>query len=441
MTLTARKHAWLNRISPKFRQLAGLYILEISVILSWTLLLEALFFLLSGNWHLLLPVSYLLSVTMLAWLEKSRIRTLEQSPFEALGLAEISVHGRDPSEWQTLRRLLFTPPLILSGIGLIPVPRKKITLLQLISGTKIIPLNIDMDPRTKEEIRDIRHRSLMKVITYTITSLIVTAIIVFLPPERAVSTEIDQLQLMSRLPQEEEELLAAYLELRTLYPDSVEFHVRLASLYYRNNMEADLVLELEEVRRLDPDHSILLLGEDLSVSMEDLRVDGDSTSADSIEFSAYLTPIMQETEEDALTGDSESLQAEPVPIELDLIASDSIMIPDDTVFTDSTTLLVDTLSDSLIIPEIDDSLLLPQLPDRSSVTEPQDSSYQETETDEFPLESEQTDFLPIQPSVDDLQESAPETEIVEPEETPAVVVEEEVEGDEQPVSTPDPEGT
>ena len=451
MTITARKHAWLNRISPKFRQLAGLYILEISVILSWTLLLEALFSLLSGNWHLLLPVSYLLSVTMLAWLEKSRIRTLEQSPFEALGLAEISVHGRNPSEWQTLRRLMFTPPLILSGIGLIPVPRKKMTLLQLISDTKIVPLNIDMDPRTNGEIQRIRHRALWKVIAYSITSLMVTAIIVFVPPERAVSTQIDQHRVMNRLPQEEEELLAAYLELKTLYPDSIEFHVRLASLYYRNNMEADLVLELEEVWRLDPDHSILLLGEDLSVSMEDLRADSDSISADSIEFSAYLTPITQETDEDILTGDSDSLQAEPVPIELNLIASDSIRIPDDTVYTDSTTLPADTHSDSLIIPEIDDSLLLPPLPDRSSVTESQDSSDQGIEIDEFPLESEQEDSLIILPEVEEpeaenLQESTPETEIVEPEETPEEIPEEEEDnddddGDEQPVSAPDPEGT
>jgi hypothetical protein len=432
VTLTARKYAWLNRISPKFRQLAGLYILEISVIFSWTLLLEALFSLLSGNLYLLLPVSYLLSVTMLAWLEKSRIRTLEQSPFEALGLAEINVNGRNPSEWQTLRRLLFTPPLILSGIGLIPVPRKKMTLLQLISDTKIVPLNVDMDPRTKEEIRDIRHRSLMKVVAYTITSLMVTAIIVFVPSERAVSAEIDQYQAMNRLPSEEEELLAAYLELRTLYPDSIEFHVRLASLYYRNNMEADLILELEEVRRLDPDHSILLLGEDLSVSIEDLRVDGDSTSADSIEFSTYLTPITQETEEDSLSADSDSLQAEPVSIELNLIASDSIRIPDDTVSVDSTTLLVDTFSDSLIIPEIDDSLLLPPLPDRSSVTEPQDSSDQEAETGEFPLESEETDPLFVQPAVEDSEEPDPETETIDTEEVPE---------EELPASTHDPEGT
>ncbi len=433
MTLTARKYAWLNRISPKFRQLAGLYILEIAVILSWTLLLETLFSLLSGSWYLLLPVSYLLSVTMLAWLEKSRIRALSQSPFEALGLAEINVHGRNPSEWQTLRRLLFTPPLILLGIGLVPVPWKKMTLLQLISSTKIVPLNIDMDPRTKEEIQDIRHRALMKVIAYTLTSLMVTAIIVFVPPESVISTEVDQHHVISRLPQEEEELLAAYLELRTLYPDSIEFHIRLASLYYRNNMEADLVLELEEVRRLDPDHSILLLGEDLSVSMEDLRVDDDSISADSTEAFTYHTLITQETEEVSLTGDSDSLQPEPVPIELNLLASDSIIIPDDTVFADSTILPADTLSDSLVIPEIDDFLLLPPLPDRSRVPEPQDSSDQEVEIGEFPLESEQEDSLLILPAVEDLQESAPETEIGEPEETP--------EEDEPPASTPDPEGT
>ncbi|MCK4506693.1 MAG: hypothetical protein KAW14_13845, partial [Candidatus Aegiribacteria sp.] len=320
----------------------------------------------------------------------------------------------------------------LSGIGLIPVPRKKMTLLQLISDTKIVPLNVDMDPRTKEEIRDIRHRSLMKVIAYTLVSLMVTAIIVFLPPERTVSAETDQHRTIHRLPPEEEELLAAYLELRTLYPDSIEFHVRLASLYYRNNMEADLVLELEEVRRLDPDHSILLLGEDLSVSIEDLRVDGDSTSADSMEFSAYLTPITQETEEDSLSADSDSLQAEPVPIELNLIASDSIRIPDDTVLTDSTTLLVDTFSDSLIIPEIDDSLLLPPLPDRSGVMEPQDSADQEAETGEFPLESEETDPLFVQPAVEDSEEPDPETEIIDTEEVPE---------EELPASTHDPEGT
>ncbi len=460
MTLTARKYAWINRISPKFRQLAGLYTLEITVILSWTLLLDTLLYQLSGNWYLLLPLSYILSVTMLAWLEKSRIRKMEESPFEALGLAEISIHGHNPSEWQTLRRLLFTPPLILSGIGLIPVTRKKMTLLQLISCTKIVPLNVDMDPRTNGEIQRVRHRVLWKVIAYTITSLMVTAIIVFAPPDSAVSTGTDQHHAVSRLPQEEEELLIAYLELKSLYPDSIEFHVRLASLYYRNSMEADLVRELEEVRRLDPDHSILLLGDDLSISMEDLRVDGDSTSTDTLETFAYLTPITQETEEDSLTGGSDSLQAEPVPIELNLIASDSIRIPDDTVFTDSTTLPVETLSDSIIIPEIDDSLLLPSLPDRSSVTESQDSLEQGVEIDEFqldqdveidelpldqdveidelPLESEQEDTLMTLPEVEVpeveiLQESAPEAEIIEPEETPE-------EEDEPPASTSDPEG-
>ncbi len=433
MTLTARKHAWLYRISPKFRQLAGLYILEISVILSWTLLLEALFSLLSGNWYLLLPVSYLLSVTMLAWLEKSRIRAKEQSPFEALGLAEINIHGRNPSEWQTLRRLLFTPPLILLGIGFVPVPRKKTTLLQLISGTKIVPLNVDMDPRTKEEIQDIRHRSLLKVIAYTVTSLMVTAIIVFVPPESTVTPEVDRHRAILRLPQEEEELLAAYLELKTLYPDSIEFHVRLASLYYRNNMEADLALELEEVRRLDPNHSILLLGEDLSVSMEDLKADGDSTSADSSGTFVYQTPITQEIEQDSLTDNSDSLEPKPVPIELNLIASDSIRIPDDTVLTDSTTLQVDILPDSLVIPQIDDSLLLSPLPDRDSDSGIQGSVSPVTETDEIQFESAHEDSFPVTLPPEDLPESIPGSESSETEDIPV--------DDETTTSPPAPEGT
>ncbi len=433
MTLTARKHAWLYRISPKFRQLAGLYILEISVILSWTLLLEALFSLLSGNLYLLFPVSYLLSVTMLAWLEKSRIRAIEQSPFEALGLAEINVHGRNPSEWQTLRRLLFTPPLILLGIGLIPVPRKKSTLLQLISCTKIVPLNVNMDPRTKEEIRDIRHRSLMKVIAYTLTSLMVTAIIVFVPPENTLTPEMNQHRSISRLPQEEEELLAAYLELTILYPDSIEFHIRLASLYYRNNMEADLVLELEEVRRLDPYHSILLLGEDLSVSIEDLRADRDSISADSTGIITNQTMFTQEPREDSLADDSDSLQSEPVQIELNLIASDSIRVPDDTLLTDSSTLQVDTLPDSVVIPETEDSLLLPPLPDRGGDSEIQSSFSSDIETDEIHPESAQEDSFPVTPPLEELPELTPESESSETEEIPG--------DDDTSTSSPAPEGT
>lgn len=423
MTLTARKHAWLHRISPKFRQLAGLYILEISVILSWTLLLEVLFSLLSGNWYLLLPVSYLLSVTMLAWLEKPRIRAIEQSPFEAMGLAEINIHGRNPSEWQTLRRLLFTPPLILLGFGLIPVPRKNMTLLQLISGTKIVPLNVNMDPRTIEEIRNIRHRSFMKVVAYAFTSLMVTAIIVFAPPESTGTPETEPHRIISRLPQEEEELLAVYLELSNLYPDSIEFHVRLASLYYRNSMEADLVLELEEVRRLDPYHSILLLGEDLSVTIEDLRVDRDSISADSAGTATDQTALTQEPEEDSTAADSDSLQSEPVQIELNLIASDSTGIPDDTMLTDSSTLHADTLSDSLVIPESNDSILLPPLPDRGAYME----------TVEILPESDQEDSFPPPPPLDDLPETIPESESSEIEDIPG--------DNDTTASSPAPEGT
>ena len=72
MTVTARKYALLNRISPRVRQLAGLYLLELAVILSWTLLLDTVLNLLSGNWFILLPVSYFLAVTMLAWLESRK---------------------------------------------------------------------------------------------------------------------------------------------------------------------------------------------------------------------------------------------------------------------------------------------------------------------------------------------------------------------------------
>jgi hypothetical protein len=68
------------------------------------------------------------------------------------------------------------------------------------------------------------------------------------------------------LPEHEQELLVHYLELTTLHPEELEYHVRLASLYYRNDMLQDLSDELEVIRELDPDHAILILADTTSFS-------------------------------------------------------------------------------------------------------------------------------------------------------------------------------
>ena len=356
MTITARKYALLNRISPKVRQLAGLYLLELAVILSWTLLLNTVLNLLSGNWFILLPVSYFLAVTMLAWLEHSRTGTRGQCPLEAFGLAEISLSGSRPTEWQTLRRLLFTPPLLfIFCIGLIPVPRTGKTILQMISGSMIVPLDIDMDPRPDNEILRHRRKALMKVISYSMLSLMVAAVMILVPPELSKGETAERITSLHSLPEEDRELLAAYLEMRAIYPDSLEFRVRLASLYYRNSMEEDLFLELQQIRRLDPDHSILLLEQDLSVTMEDLVIGQDTTFPDSMQVTVIEQP--EPPAGDTAAQDSTVLLPDSVSIDLTPVSSDSIAVPVDSMQAfDSTGIESLIEQDSLILPAATDSL-------------------------------------------------------------------------------------
>lgn len=357
MTVTARKYALLNRISPDMRQLTGLYILELAVILSWTLLLGTIFNLISGNWFILLPVSYLLAVTMLAWLERARTGVRGQCPLEAFGLAEISLKGFKPTEWQTLKRLLLTPPLLLLLLaGLIQLPRTGKTLLQIISGTKIVPLDTDMDPRPVVEIFRSRRKALMKVISYTMVSLVVAAIIILVPPELSGVGPGGRIASIHSLPEKDRELLAAYLEMKAMYPDSIEFHVRLASLYYRNNMEEDLILELEQIRILDPNHSILMLEEDLSITIEDLLVEQDSAFADSIPVTVTVATAPP-AQEDTIDQDSALLLPDSVSLDLRVVASDSITAPVESVSTIDSVKIDDPVeTDSLSLPTEEDSI-------------------------------------------------------------------------------------
>lgn len=393
MTVTARKYALLNRISPGVRQLAGLYLLELAVIFSWTLLLDTLLNLLSGNWFTLLPVSYFLAVTLLAWLEHSRTGERGQCPLEAFGLAEISLSGSRPTEWQTLRRLLFTPPLLfIFCIGLIPVPRTGKTILQMISGSMIVPLDIDMDPRPNNEIFRCRRKALMKVISYSMVSLMVAAVMILVPPELSRGETTERISSLHSLPEEDRELLAAYLEMRAIYPDSLEFRVRLASLYYRNNMEEDLFLELQQIRRLDPDHSILLLEQDLSVTMEDLMIGQDTTFSDSMQVTVIEQP--EPPAEDTASRDTVLLLPDSVSLDLIPVSSDSIAVPVDSmqvIDSSGTDTIIE--QDSLSLPVAEDSVPQTEIP--------------------YIIVTEDTSAVVIAPST----ESAGDAEYAEPPET------------------------
>ncbi len=283
MTVTAKKHALRRGIAPGPGKMMRLLLLEISAIISWTVLFDAVIGLLSDDWITLLPVSYCFAAILLAWLESGPSRGSKNNPLEALGLGEVRLDGGKPGEWHTFRRVFATPLLVLLfGAGLVPVTKEGLNLIQLFSGTRIVPVDENMDPRPDDVILSGRKKALFKVVAYTLISFLMAALITFVPLNRhnggsGEKPEVDA----GGLSVTDRKLLAGYLEMKALFPDCLEARVRLASLYYRNDMKADLELELEGIRRLDPDHAILLLEEDLSVSMEDLLCDSDSIAMDS----------------------------------------------------------------------------------------------------------------------------------------------------------------
>lgn len=403
MTITARKYALLSGISPGRGQMAGLYGMEMLVILSWTVLMQAVLWFFSGSWLILLPVSYMFAATMLAWLERPESVRRDNDPLDALGLAEISLDGSRPSQWQTFRRLIFTPPLILLFCaGLIRVPGTGRTILQVISGTRIVPLDESMDPRPDEEIFRSRKTTLMKVIAYTMFSLMMAAVIIFVPPKLDRGRVEGRITAVHGLPEGERQLLMDYLEMRALYPDCLEVRVRLASLYYRNDMEEDLLIELAHIRRKDPDHAILMLEEDINVNMEDLLVSHDSSFTDSIQFLPEDEGTVQE--QDAADTPSEESGPDPVNLDLTPVGTDTMEGPPDTL-TEPDQYQPDSLptsntgeefpeEDSLPTEAVTDSILPPPVEDTDTtgtvIEEPEPEPEDETaiEYDETPPPSE-----------------------------------------------------
>lgn len=367
MTITARKYALFSGIKPGPRKMAGLFVMELAVLLSWTVLMETILELLSGSWLILLPVSYLFAVTLLALMERQDTGRRENNPLEALGLGEISLDGSRPSEWQTLRRLALTPPLILLFCaGLVRVNSRGNTLLQVISGTRIVPLDESMDPRPDDEIFRVRKRALNKVIAYTMVSFMMAAVITFVPPQLSRRTVEGRITAVHSLPERERELLADYLEMKALYPDCLEVRVRLASLYYRNDMREDMQIELAYIRRRDPDHAILLLEQDNSVNMEDLIISRDSTFADSIQ----LIPVLPDT-----PAESDTSLQDTIPLQ-----NDSVAYPQPSV----------TIGDTL--PDQPDTLVQ-VMPDTTPVTVPPEDTATVPEDSGGITSSEQQDEL------------------------------------------------
>jgi hypothetical protein len=279
---------------------------ETALVGGWGLLLFAAVRLVLGRvLYPAAPACYI-AATALACLLERRSRWRRGSPLTWLGLEAVSTSGDTPGAGATFFRLLLTPPSVLAGLaGYLPLLAGARPVPELLTGTMMLSLQPQLDPRPRHVMRRERRSSRRLVLSYSALSVAAALAVLLLPvaPGSRQRAAVDH--TASGLEGEDARLLVYYLDNVQRYPDSLEFHVRLASLYYRNDMEADLAVELAEIRRLDPDHPMLLLGEDLSVDLEDLVTEEGSVS-DSLAM-ASLSPG-SETEDDG-EDDPDSTEA------------------------------------------------------------------------------------------------------------------------------------
>lgn len=275
MTVTARYIAWLDKIRLSKWMHLRLALMETALLFAWAVLLDSILRLFTNLFLNALPVTMLIAANLLAWLESPRVSRLAD-PLTALGLAEVDDSGKIPPGWRTLLRVILTPPsLLILMTGFIPVFFGRRSLPEAAAGVKLVSLDPSHDPRSLNTILDLRNRNRKTVLGYTFLSLAIAAVILFVPlPEVSVNGTGSGKTALG-ISAEDTELLTLYLEMTERFPDSIEYHVRLASLYYRNAMDADLAGELREIARLDPQHPMLLLSEDTDVDLSDLIPPGE----------------------------------------------------------------------------------------------------------------------------------------------------------------------
>ncbi|MFO7950034.1 MAG: hypothetical protein R6U36_06655 [Candidatus Fermentibacteraceae bacterium] len=266
-----------------------------------SLVLGAVETVLTGGWGLLLfaavrlitgrtiaaaaPACYLAAVLLATWVER-RCRWRRGSPLLFLGLEAVTTAGNTPGPWRTFARLLLTPPSLLAACaGYLPLVAGRRALPEILSGTMLLTLQPQLDPRPERVMRAERAQSRRLVLSYSLLSLAAGLLVMLVPVRAPGEGGTRHLAEASGLGGEDGALLVYYLDKVQRYPDSLEFHVRLASLYYRNDMEGDLAVELGEIARLDPHHPMLLLGQDLSVDIHRL-LQPDSTVSDSAVMAA-----------------------------------------------------------------------------------------------------------------------------------------------------------
>lgn len=332
---------------------------------SWGIFGGAVLIPLTSYWYVGIPPFLLGAVYAL-----SSTETVGRAgPLASLELRQYSSFGRRRTSFRaTFTRIICTvlllPPL---AVGFIPMLFGKRSLPELFSRTRITVADRGLDPRPQQQIDKTKGSAKKRLRALTLAPLTASAAIFILSYTASEVISSQQTGTGFELPVYEQELLAQYLELTAMHPEELEYHVRLASLYYRNSMEQDLMGELEIIAGIDPEHAILLL-------------------ADTTEFSFHL--LEPSAEDTPMPDTTITLIAEPVVVQEDSAEADT---------------LAGSLQEAAVqdtIPEASPDTLPPVPEDTSAVLPAAEPALEEEEPDTIETLPEEEAFEPdtiIQP--------------------------------------------
>lgn len=303
---------------------------ETLFVVAWGALGGALFLPLTSIWFFAVPPAMLTAIYFLVLMELSG----DANPLISLEIRQHSLkNGRKISRWAVYFRIFFTVIFFPAALlGYIPLLFGKKSLPELLSGSRLFSIDRRLDPRPESAIEWINKRSKIRVRTLTFVPMAAAAsvfILLYSAPD-VVSVQLPEEQY--GLPPYEQELLTNYLELISLHPDELEYHVRLASLYYRNDMQQDLAAELAIIRQIDPGHAILILADTTSFTfsmLEPLQPDSAAWTEPSTEAVASL-----------LSADSSGIAV-----------SDSLAVPQDSIIPTVAPEITDAMEETALEPE------------------------------------------------------------------------------------------
>ncbi len=350
---------------------------ETLFVVAWTALAGALFLPLTRLWMFSMLPAALIAIHFLTAMELSG----ESSPLVLLELEQHPANGskvvsKQSVYFRILLTVLLFPALL---IGYVTLLFGTVSIPELVTGIRLTAVNRGLDPRPRSAIRDIVRKTGIRLRSLIIVPMAAAAAAFLLLHSAPSVISMQSAEVQNGLPAEEQELLTHYLELTALHPEELEYHVRLASLYYRNNMQQDLMNELTVIEGIDSTHAILLLADTTVFTFSQLEPLPEDSSAGL--YADAPVGLVAEATTDSTKADS---------TQADSTAADSLAVhPDTTVLVipqDSLPVItadtVQHVPDTLPEPVQDSLQVTPVLEetDTSSVVqEPEPEEIQETE--------------------------------------------------------------